>query len=78
MKHSTCSYVLLGTETGMTECWGSTCHGAGRALSRNKSRNKLDYKDVLAELERKGISIRIASPKLVTEEVTLLGGVVQR
>ena len=34
----TCSYVLLGTETGMSETFGSTCHGAGRAWSRAKSR----------------------------------------
>ncbi|KAH3765266.1 tRNA-splicing ligase RtcB [Pelomyxa schiedti] len=64
----TCSYVLTGTERGMSECWGSTCHGAGRALSRNKSRNNLDYKDVLAKLASQGISIRVASPKLVMEE----------
>merc|ERR1719442_115274 len=39
----TCSYVLTGTDFGMRETFGSTCHGAGRALSRNKSRNNLDY-----------------------------------
>eukprot|EP01099_Mayorella_cantabrigiensis_P006559 TRINITY_DN5519_c0_g1_i1.p1 TRINITY_DN5519_c0_g1~~TRINITY_DN5519_c0_g1_i1.p1 ORF type:complete len:521 (+),score=94.68 TRINITY_DN5519_c0_g1_i1:41-1564(+) len=64
----TCSYVLTGTERGMLETFGSTCHGAGRALSRNKSRRTLTYQDVLSGLEKKGISIRIASPKLVTEE----------
>eukprot|EP00408_Alexandrium_pacificum_P055016 CAMPEP_0171238030 /NCGR_PEP_ID=MMETSP0790-20130122/43266_1 /TAXON_ID=2925 /ORGANISM="Alexandrium catenella, Strain OF101" /LENGTH=509 /DNA_ID=CAMNT_0011704389 /DNA_START=64 /DNA_END=1593 /DNA_ORIENTATION=+ len=64
----TCSYVLTGTNVGMRDTFGSTCHGAGRALSRNKSRNNLDYKDVLGRLEEKGISIRVASPKLVMEE----------
>lgn len=64
----TCSYVLTGTETGMEETFGSTCHGAGRALSRAKSRRNLDYMDVLRALEDKGISIRVASPKLVMEE----------
>ena len=64
----TCSYVLAGTERGMAETFGSTCHGAGRASSRNKSRHTLDYKDVLASLEEKGIAIRVASPKLVMEE----------
>ncbi|XP_065211280.1 RNA-splicing ligase RtcB homolog [Planococcus citri] len=64
----TCSYVLTGTETSMTETFGSTCHGAGRALSRAKSRNALDYKDVLQKLEDLGISIRVATPKLVMEE----------
>merc|ERR1711935_1076835 len=62
------SYVLTGTQAGFEECFGTTCHGAGRALSRSKSRRTLDYKDVLKKLEAKGISIRVASPKLVMEE----------
>lgn len=40
----------------------------GRALSRAKSRRNLDYTEVLSALEEKGISIRVASPKLVMEE----------
>ena len=64
----TCSYVLTGTDKGMRETFGSTCHGAGRALSRNKSRNNLDYTDVLRRLEDQGISVRVASPKLIMEE----------
>lgn len=40
----------------------------GRALSRAKSRRNLDYQDVLNKLEGMGISIRVASPKLVMEE----------
>lgn len=43
----TCSYVLTGTQTGMEETFGSTCHGAGRAQSRNASRRKLEYLEVL-------------------------------
>lgn len=34
----TCSYVLTGTQKGMAETFGSTCHGAGRAKSRSESR----------------------------------------
>lgn len=64
----TASYVLTGTEKGMKETFGSTCHGAGRARSRNNSRNKLDYQHVLDALKTKGIAIRVASPKLVMEE----------
>lgn len=83
----TCSYVLTGTEQGMNETFGSTCHGAvsnsfknmhwisiigndlqGRALSRAKSRRNIDYNDVLEKLSQQGISIRVASPKLVMEE----------
>jgi len=64
----TCSYILVGTEKGMSETCGSTCHGAGRALSRNASRKRLDHKQVLGYLKDHNISIRVASPKLVTEE----------
>jgi tRNA-splicing ligase RtcB (3'-phosphate/5'-hydroxy nucleic acid ligase) len=64
----TCSYVLTGTQRGMDETFGSTCHGAGRAQSRNKSRRNLSYQEVLDQLAQKGISIRVASPKLVMEE----------
>ena len=49
-------------------CFFDSGHGAGRAMSRNKSRRALDYKEVLEGLAEKGISIRVASPKLVMEE----------
>jgi tRNA-splicing ligase RtcB len=49
-----CSYVLTGTEAGMAQTFGSTCHGAGRALSRldqednHTARTKLaSYKNYL-------------------------------
>jgi hypothetical protein len=45
----------------MEETFGSTCHGAGRARSRNSSRNKLDYQQVLDALKTKGIAIRWAA-----------------
>ena len=64
----TCSYVLTGTEKGLTETFGTTCHGAGRALSRAKSRRSLDYQEVLNNLAKQKIAIRVASPKLVMEE----------
>lgn len=64
----TCSYVLTGTDHGLRAAWGSTCHGAGRARSRNNARNKLDYKQVMESLKVKGIAIRVASPKLIMEE----------
>jgi len=40
----------------------------GRAMSRAKSRRNLDFQDVLSNLQANGISIRVASPKLVMEE----------
>ena len=59
------SYVLTGTERGMEETFGSTCHGAGRQRSRNNSRTKIEYTDVLEGLKTKGIAIRVASPKVM-------------
>jgi len=64
----TSSYVLTGTEQGLTETFGTTCHGAGRAKSRAKSRRALDFQEVLDKLKQQGIAIRVASPKLVMEE----------
>jgi len=64
----TASYVLLGTDAGMKEAFGSTCHGAGRQLSRHKSRTALHANEVMAKLKEQGISIRIQTPKLVMEE----------
>ena len=64
----TCSYVLVGTDKGFKETWGSTCHGAGRALSRAKARRELTYEEVIEKLREKNITIRMASPKLVMEE----------
>lgn len=64
----TCSYILTGTEKALTETFGSTCHGAGRALSRAKSRRNIDYMDILEQMKTKNIAIRVASPKLVMEE----------
>ena len=64
----TCSYVLVGTDKGFKETWGSPCHGAGRALSRAKARRELTYEEVIEKLKEKNITIRMASPKLVMEE----------
>jgi tRNA-splicing ligase RtcB len=64
----TCSYVLGGTVTGMNEMLGSTCHGAGRALSRLESRDRLNYRDVLQNMADHSIALRVASPNLIAEE----------
>eukprot|EP01111_Echinosteliopsis_oligospora_P001201 TRINITY_DN116_c1_g1_i1.p1 TRINITY_DN116_c1_g1~~TRINITY_DN116_c1_g1_i1.p1 ORF type:complete len:102 (+),score=22.14 TRINITY_DN116_c1_g1_i1:137-442(+) len=64
----TASYVLMGTKEGMEKSFGSTCHGAGRSLSRAKSRRTLQANDVLDHLKKLGISIRIQTSKLAMEE----------
>jgi tRNA-splicing ligase RtcB len=51
----------------METTFGSTCHGAGRNLSRNESRREMTEKQVKQSLDAQGITIRVASPKLIME-----------
>ncbi len=64
----TASYVLVGTEQAMKETFGSTCHGAGRLLSRHQALRDLTYEGVNSELRDKGIYLRAASKKVAVEE----------
>ncbi len=63
------SYVLIGTEQAMAETFGSTCHGAGRRLSRRKAKKTAHGRDVARELEREGIIVRGASLRTINEEI---------
>lgn len=63
------SYVLVGTEKAMEETFGSTCHGAGRVLSRHQAKKAVSGRSVADELLRKGIYIRAASKATMVEEV---------
>eukprot|EP01102_Stenamoeba_stenopodia_P009540 TRINITY_DN2824_c0_g1_i1.p1 TRINITY_DN2824_c0_g1~~TRINITY_DN2824_c0_g1_i1.p1 ORF type:complete len:667 (+),score=178.86 TRINITY_DN2824_c0_g1_i1:181-2181(+) len=64
----TFSYVLTGTQGAMEQTFGSTCHGAGRALSRSAAMRELRSQTVMKELASKGITLKVASPKLIAEE----------
>ena len=64
----TCSYVLTGTQHGMDTTFGSTCHGAGRSLSRSAAMKKLPAEHVMAQLHEQGVVLKIATPNLVAEE----------
>jgi tRNA-splicing ligase RtcB len=63
------SYVLVGTEQAARETWGSTCHGAGRVLSRGAADRAARGRDITAELAAKGIVVRAASRATVVEEM---------
>jgi tRNA-splicing ligase RtcB len=54
----TASYVLVGTEGAMNETFGSTCHGAGRAMSRTQARKEMQGKELLNELTERGVSVQ--------------------
>jgi tRNA-splicing ligase RtcB len=62
------SWLLAGTETAMAETFGSTCHGAGRTLSRHAARKVKSGAEVRRELEERGIVVKAASVGLLAEE----------
>lgn len=79
------SYVLVGTQGAFDETFGSSCHGAGRVLSRHAAKKKARGQNIEAQLQAQGIHIRAASRATVAEEipeaykdVTEVVGVVQQ
>ncbi len=65
----TLSYILVGTERAMKETFGSTCHGAGRLMSRAAALREKSGHEVAEELRAKGILVRAASEKTLVEEM---------
>ncbi|MDD4308484.1 MAG: RtcB family protein [Thermoplasmata archaeon] len=64
----TASYVLAGTDNAMKETWGSTCHGAGRVMSRQQAIRQFTSGQIKDNLKRDGIYVRAASSDVLTEE----------
>lgn len=64
----TASYILAGTQIAMEKSFGSTCHGAGRALSRTDAKMRYIGRDVAASLAHQGILVRTNSFKGIAEE----------
>ena len=54
----------------MEETFGSTCHGAGRVLSRSAAKRILRGKDVALELESRGITIKTGNIPSLAEEAS--------
>ncbi len=65
------SFVAVGAPGAMEQSFGSTCHGAGRDLSRHAASRELRGVDVAAELARQGITVRAQRPDLLAEEAAL-------
>jgi tRNA-splicing ligase RtcB len=63
------SYLLLGTEKAMQETFGSTCHGAGRVMSRTKAMHLTKGRRIDKELAAKGIFVLSASDEVLRQEV---------
>ena len=64
----TASYVLSGTQEGMTLAFGSACHGAGRAMSRHQALRQWRGSEIVQRLADQGILIRSRSKRGVAEE----------
>ncbi len=64
----TASYILAGTSKSMSLAFGSSCHGAGRSMSRHQAKRRWHGRDVINSLSSKGILIRSPSYQGVAEE----------
>jgi tRNA-splicing ligase RtcB len=64
----TSSWILTGTENSMDQTFGSSCHGAGRVMSRKKAKSIIRGDQLRAELEESGISIQAGSLPGLAEE----------
>ena len=64
----TASYILAGTKRAMEESFGSTCHGAGRTLSRGAAVRKFRANEIERDLASKNIYLHAASKRVVAEE----------
>jgi tRNA-splicing ligase RtcB len=64
----TASWVLLGTQGSMSLSFGSTCHGAGRVMSRKQAKREVRGDQLRVTLEKRGIQIRAGSMPGLAEE----------
>ena len=62
------TYVLVGKKGAMEETFGSTCHGAGRKMSRKSALGNLRASDVKNEMKQKNIYLRCGSDEGLLEE----------
>jgi tRNA-splicing ligase RtcB len=67
----TASWVLLGTAGSMAQTFGSTCHGAGRTMSRSKAKKTVYGSELREELEADGIHVRAGSMAGLAEEAPI-------
>jgi tRNA-splicing ligase RtcB len=65
----TASWVLLGSGAGGLEtAWASTCHGAGRTMSRKAATKQMRGQDLRDQLKSRGILVVSSQPRLLAEE----------
>jgi tRNA-splicing ligase RtcB len=64
----TASYILVGTRKSMEEAFGSSCHGAGRVMSRGQAKREFTVNGIKGDMERKWIYLRAATKHVILEE----------
>ena len=65
-----CSFIAVGTQKAMEESFGSTCHGAGRMMSRGAARRSLKGRDVARDLAERGIVVKAGDIPSLAEEAS--------
>ena len=63
------SFLLTGDEGSMSETFGSSCHGAGRLLSRNKALKMGKNLDLFKEMKNKGVFVQARGKRTLAEEM---------
>ena len=64
------SFVLVGTEGAMRESFGTTCHGAGRMMSRKGALREAKNRNIAKEMEAQGILVRAQNKATLAEEAS--------
>ncbi len=65
----TASYILLGTSIAEEQCFSSTCHGAGRLMSRHAARKNIRGEEIKREMKSRGIYVMADSYRTLCEEI---------
>jgi tRNA-splicing ligase RtcB len=63
------SYVLAGTQRAYADTFGSTCHGAGRKMSRTQAKKASRGRSLMREMEDRGVTVMAAGMATVAEEM---------
>jgi tRNA-splicing ligase RtcB len=63
------SFVLVGTQAGYREAFGSACHGAGRRMSRHAAKRSVAGRPLRKEFAAMGLEVRAASFATIAEEI---------
>ena len=62
------SFVLVGAPGSMEQSFGTTCHGAGRRQSRTAAKKSISSRELLDQLQARGVTVRVHSKNLLAEE----------